>query len=116
MKKRIYKSLDKSSSLFGLRGTYLTWGIMGIGAALCIAFMIGSVTSGLIGTICFVIFGVVAYLFVIYYQSKYSERERDKWLSAKKLPDIIVLSPRPINKMSNYKLKYTQNKPNQQNQ
>lgn len=105
MRRKIYKSLDKPSSLFGLKGSYLTWALIGLGGALCLAFMVTAITSGLIGIIIFVFAGIAVYLYVIGYQSRYTERERDKKLSARSLPDVIVVPPIPFSRLSNYKVK-----------
>ena len=108
MRRKVYKALDKPSSLFGLRGTYITWGIVGIIIALFIALMVSAIFNSIVGTVVFVILSVVAYLYVVHYQSRFSERERDKWLSARKLPDVIVMPPVPLRKLSKYKLTFNE--------
>lgn len=99
MRYTIYKSLDKPSSLFGLKGTYLTICIAGAGVGLFPAVLVGSITNGLIGTILFIGCAAGSYFGTLRFQSKFSERERAKWLSSRNLPDYIAVPPR---KLSSY--------------
>ena len=105
MRRKIYKSLDKPSSLFGIRGSYITWVIAGAGVALVLALLVNTITNGLIAILVFLALMVGVYLWVISFQSEYSERTRDKLFTARDLPDIILLQPRPLSKQRSYTLK-----------
>lgn len=96
MEKRIYRALDKPSSLLGIQGSYQRWAGIGIGGAALLGLIVSKATVGLVGFIVFAIAAGGVYLYIIRYQSKYSERERDKKLSAKEMPDFIVLPDHPL--------------------
>lgn len=93
MQYTIFKSLDNPSSMVGLKGSYLKFALMGIGIALLIAGVVGSLTNGLIGIIVFIAIGAAVYLGVMAFQAKFSERERGKWFSSRKTPDVIHFAP-----------------------
>lgn len=105
MRRKIYKSLDKPSSIFGIKGSYLTWVMAGAGVAFVVAMLVGNITNGLVGTLLFLALMVGVYLWVISFQSKYSERTRDKLFTSRVLPDVILLQPRPLRKQRAYTLK-----------
>lgn len=96
MRYTVYKSLDKPSSLFGLRGTYLRYAIIGIIVAAMISFIVGGITNGLVGMILFIILIAVVYIIVLRIQAKFSERERTKWFCAHVLPDYIIVPPKRL--------------------
>lgn len=105
MRRKVYKSLDKPSSLFGIKGSYLSWVLAGAGVALVFALMVNTITNGLVAILVFLALIVGVYLWVISFQSKYSERTRDKLFTARDLPDIILLQPRSLSKQRAYTLK-----------
>lgn len=105
MRRKIYKSLDKPSSLFGIKGSYITWVIIGAGVSLILALLVNSMTNGLIAILFFIALMVGVYLWVISFQSKYSERTREKLFSSRELPDIILIQPRPFRKQRGITLK-----------
>lgn len=98
MKYIVYKALDKPSSLFGLKGSYLYYAIVGVVVAAIIAAIIGKATNGLVGMILFIAFIAVVYVIVLRIQAKFSERERTKWFCSHKLPQYIVLHPKSVRK------------------
>lgn len=97
----VFKSLDKSSSLFGIQGSYLYWVLAALGVDLAISFVIGSLTNSFVGFILFVGLGAVIYFATLMVQTKLSERERTKWLCSHRLPDFIHVQPRM---MRNYNM------------
>lgn len=99
MRYKVYKSLDKPSSLFGLRGSYLRYAIIGIVVAAMVCFIVAGVTNGLVGILLFIVLVAVVYFLVLRIQSKFSERERTKWFCAHELPDYIIVPPK---RLSNY--------------
>lgn len=97
----VFKSLDKSSSLFGIQGSYLYWVLAALGVDLAISFVIGSLTNSFVGFVLFVGLGAVIYFATLMVQTKLSERERTKWLCSHRLPDFIHVQPRM---MRNYNM------------
>ena len=96
----VFKSLDNPSSMLGLKGSYLKFAAIGVGVALIIGFGVGSATNGLIGIIVFIAVSAVAYFAVMAFQARFTERERKKWFSSRKLPDIITLEPRTFGQLA----------------
>lgn len=92
-----YKSLDKTSSLFGIKGSYLYIMIAGILVAVVLGFgIIGAVAGSLIGTLATLAIGALSYLAVMMLQGKYSERVLRKKLVSFSLPDFMVFQPKDI--------------------
>lgn len=116
MRRKIYKSLDKPSSLFGIKGSYLSWVIIGAGVSLVISLMVNAMTNGLVAILFFLALMVGVYLWVVSFQSKYSERTREKLFSSRDLPDVILLQPRPLRKQRGITLKNVEKQSNSKNE
>lgn len=99
MKVPIYKSLDKPSSMFGLKGRYAFFAGVGAVATLVLAFLIGSASNGLVGILSFVAMAAAVYLGVLRVQAQYSERQLTKMLSGRGLADWVRVHPE---RMSRY--------------
>ena len=93
---KVYRSLDKTNSLFGIKGTYQRYAIFGIAGGVILALVVGSMTNGLFGTLTAIGVGAGVYVAILSIQSKFSERERTKWFCSHKLPDCIYVPPRPL--------------------
>jgi len=97
---QVFKSLDNPSSMFGLKGSYLRYTAAGLGIAMMIALIVGSITNGLIGIISFVALGAIVYMGVMAFQAKFTERERKKWFASRKLPDVVSFQPKAFSKLA----------------
>lgn len=98
MRAPVFRALDRTSVFFGIRGSYITYAAIIIGAAAIGGIFIGSLLSDQ-GIVSFVMgFGLAAaaYLFVLSFQAKHDERERDQMIASLKLPDFIRCKPIPI--------------------
>lgn len=95
----VYKSLDKASSLFGLKGSYIQYAALAVGACAVVGFLVAQVLNGLIGVLVFIALAAVSYFTVLGIQAKYSERERTKWFCSHRLPNFIVVPPKRMYKM-----------------
>lgn len=93
MRLKVYKSLDESSSTFGLKGSYFKIALGGAVAALAVAVMVGKALNGLVGLVVFLVLVLAVYFGVLAFQAKYSERERKKWMCVRKLPDFVAVEP-----------------------
>ena len=89
----VYKSLDKSNSLFGLKGSYQLYALVGVLCGILISAILSAVIGGLFATLLAVGLGALAYFLVLRLQARFSERERTRWLCSHKLPDAIVVRP-----------------------
>lgn len=96
MRYTVYKSLDKPSSLFGLKGSYFFYAAGGAVAGAMLALIVGAITNGLIGMLLFIALLAVDYAVIMGIQTKYSERERTKWFCSHKLPDFISVPPKRL--------------------
>lgn len=96
MRYTVYKSLDKPSSLFGLKGSYFFYAAGGALVGAVLALTIGAITNGLIGMLLFIVLLVIDYAVIMGIQTKYSERERTKWFCSHKLPSFITVPPRRL--------------------
>lgn len=99
MHRKVYRSLDKPTAFFGIRGRYTTWLGMLAGVAAILGLFIGKLTVGFIGWITFGVGAVGAYLFIISYQERVSDRELDKIMDSKRFTSCIRRSPGPIRNM-----------------
>lgn len=90
----VFKSLDKSSSLFGIQGTYLYWVLGALGVDLALSFIVGSATNSFVGFIMFVAIGAGIYFATLMVQTRLSERERTKWICSHRLPRFVYVPPR----------------------
>ncbi len=97
MNVRMYKSLDKTSSLFGIRGMYIYVAVVGIIIAVVVGFgFVGLLAGSLLGTLVAFALAALAYFGVMMTQANFSERQLQKKLSSFSLPDFIVLKPRSL--------------------
>ena len=89
----VYKSLDKVSSLFGLKGSYIQYAAFAVGGCAIVGFLVAQALNGLVGVLVFIGAAAVSYFTILGIQAKYSERERTKWFCSHRLPNFIVVPP-----------------------
>jgi len=101
MKYKIWRSLDRPSSFFGIRGkfAYVLLGLAGIGAVF--SFFVGGATNSLIGMIAFACCCVGAYMAVISLQGKMTDRTLSRFLASRRVPRYIHTRPRSIRSLLN---------------
>jgi len=96
MRRKVYRSLDQATSVFGIRGRFL-WG-MAFGGAL--AFIIGTVTASLTSTIVGAGAGLVlvlaTYFAVLVLQSRLDERDIWKIIIKRAYPTLYTVRPKHI--------------------
>ena len=93
---KVFKALDKPSSLFGLRGSYLYYCVGGIVVAAVVALIIASLGVKVISWLIFFVLAAGAYFLTLQLQAKYSEKERTKWFCSHKLPSCVRVAPRRL--------------------
>lgn len=99
MRRRVYRSIDKSNSIFGIRGKYITYALKGIGLSLLLSLVFATMTNGILGIMLFLLCTAFVYAGILYVQSRYSERELDRMLSSKEMPDYIHFHPMTFRRM-----------------
>lgn len=111
MQYRVYKSLDKTNSLFGIKGSYQKYAIAGIPVGGLVGVLVGSFLGSLVGTIVALAVIVGVYVAILSIQSRFSERERVRWFCSHRLPDYIVVPPHILRKYCSFIVKEKGQKP-----
>lgn len=93
MKTRVYRSLDATPSLFGLKGSYMLWFVPVLAAVGFFSVLVGSLTSSIIGTLLFLAGGVMSYFVVLTIQGRYTEKDLRKFLVALRMHSWIMVKP-----------------------
>jgi hypothetical protein len=96
MRCKVYRSLDRPSSFFGIRGRFMVWLLLMAGAGLLLAFPVGVALSGIAGFAVFFICVAAAYLWVVSIQEKSSDREFSMRILSRRYPRYYRLRPQPF--------------------
>lgn len=96
MRIKVYKSLDRSVSFFGLHGRYLAPAVAGAVVALLTGFVVGGLTNGLIGLLVFLVLAAGAMMGVMSLQGQIREKDMMKKIQMLKCPKFIRQMPRPL--------------------
>ena len=95
----VYKALDRPSSLFGLKGSYVRYAGFGIAGGVMVGIIIGMFAPGLVATIVALVLAAASYFVVLRIQDKFSERERVKYLCSRRLPRYIRVPAVPFRRL-----------------
>ena len=92
---KVYKSLDSSSSFFGMVGSYATYFFVALGISAFASFMAAKFIPHLMAVALFVALTVLSYLGTMAFQMHFkgSERLRDKWMTSFRMPDSVSMKP-----------------------
>lgn len=85
----VYRSLDKPSAFFGIRGRFTTWMVGFLVADLVVAVVVAIVTVSMFGFLVFVAGAVAAYLYIMSLQAKGSDRAFSMKMNSKKYPQYV---------------------------
>ena len=96
MKYRVWRSLDRPSSFFGVRGKFAYIFLALAAAGGMLSFVIGGATNSLVGMIAFACACVGDYMLVISLQGKMSERSLARYLASRRTPKFLKMSARSI--------------------
>lgn len=96
MRYRIYHSLDRPTSFFGIKGRYL--GVLGAGAlaSLVLALLVGTATQMILGLGALMAGCAVAYLATVWAQARTDERDLMKAVGHRRLPLCWSVRPRAL--------------------
>ena len=104
MQTPVYRSLDRSNSFLGIRGSYQMYFWAGAGCCLAFGFFIGVLIGiTMLGFLFGLILGGIFYMYLIHFQSKHDEKERDMMIASMKTPEIIRVRPIPVYKLMRIK-------------
>ena len=93
MRYRVYRSLDKPSAFFGIRGRFMKV-VAAVGAVGALAgIVIGAATSGLVGLLIFLAAGAGGYLYAQNLQEDMTERDLQRRLASRRQPRFITVRP-----------------------
>ena len=90
MKVTFYKSLDREFEVLGVKGKWVRLVLIGIGTALILSFLFGSVLGTGIGIVIFFAATVLICFAAITFQVKLPSRQIDKALIAKKTIGWVI--------------------------
>lgn len=100
---KVYRSLDRPLSFFGIKGSFMSVLAVGASAAAVIGIIAGGVTgSNIIGLIVFLSLCVGAFMVVGLLQDKYSEKDFMKLLSSRRFPQFIRFGGRSLRSFSTW--------------
>lgn len=99
MRRRVYRSLDRPASVFGIKGRFMI--LMGLGAALStVAGIVVGKLTGMLGGVATVIAAVLAsYFATTSVQSRIDEKDIWKVLAKRSFPDVYRVRPKPLRTM-----------------
>lgn len=89
MRCSVYRSLDKPSAFFGIRGRFTTWMGLLLAADLFVALLVGLMLGSFFGFLVFVIGAVSAYVYIMGLQGKSSDRAFSQKMNSKKYPRYV---------------------------
>ena len=96
MKYRVWRSLDRPSSFFGIRGKFAYVFLAFAAAGAMLSAAVGNLTNGLVGMIAFGCSCVAGYMAIISIQGRMSDRGLARFLASRRTPRSIHMLPRGI--------------------
>lgn len=96
MKRKVYRSLDRSASVFGIHGKFLLVAAVGGGVALIGGLAAGAAFGMLWGGAAGLLLAGGAYLFTLALQTRVSEKDFLKALARRAYPRIYRFHPKHI--------------------
>ena len=97
MKYRVWRSLDRPSSFFGIRGKFAYVFLAFAAAGAMVSMVIGNMTGGITGMLAFACCCCIAdYMLVTSLQGKMSDRGLARFLAYRRTPRSIHMLPRSI--------------------
>ena len=93
MKCKVYRSLDNTSSLLGMKGMYLVWFIVALGVSIFLSVVLGALTSSILGTMLFLMLALLSYFLVLWVQSMYSVKDLQRLFCSLRLHRHVMVQP-----------------------
>jgi len=96
MRRKVYRSLDQATTVFGIRGRFL-WGmVLGGSLALIIGMVTARVTSLIVGIGAGLALALGAYFTVLVLQSRIDEKDLAKILLRRGFPTLYRVYPKHL--------------------
>lgn len=96
MKYRVWRSLDRPSSFFGIRGKFAFVFLAFAAAGAMASAVIGNMTGGITGMLAFACACIADYMLVTSLQGRMSDRGLARFLASRRTPRCIHMQPRSI--------------------
>lgn len=99
MRYRIWRSLDKSASFFGIKGSYMIPFLLLAAISLIAAVLVGKALGTLFGMLAFAVAAGTAYITILSLQGKMSDKTFSRSLNKGRYPKFIRITPESIRSM-----------------
>ena len=96
MKRRVYRSLDRPATVFGIRGRFLWVAVLGGALALIVGLVVGAVSSMIVGFGAGLIAALAAYFLTLSLQSKVDEKDLFKMIVKRSYPSLYRVRPKHV--------------------
>ena len=96
MQRRVYRSLDRPATVFGIRGRFLLVMALGGAIALVVGLVVGGLTSMILGFGAGLLCCMGAYFFTVSLQSRIDEKDIWKRIVRRGFPTLYVMRPKHI--------------------
>ena len=96
MRRKVYRSLDRPSSFFGIRGRFIMVTLAIVAVGLVPSIVIGKLTNMLLGFGILLVTAVVAYFVTTSLQSKIDEKDIWKMVAKRRFPDLYRMRPKSV--------------------
>ncbi|MBR6038045.1 MAG: hypothetical protein IKP53_04810 [Candidatus Methanomethylophilaceae archaeon] len=96
MKRRVYRSLDRPATVFGIRGRFMYVMFVGGALALVVGLVAGRASSMVLGFGAGILAAVAAYLLTLSLQSKVDEKDIFKMVARRSYPTLYLVRPKHI--------------------
>lgn len=96
MRRKVYRSLDRPSTFFGIRGRFIILTLAMVAVGLIPAITLGRLTNMLLGFGVLLVVAVVAYFITTALQSKIDEKDIWKTVAKWRFPDRYRMRPKSL--------------------
>lgn len=96
MKRRVYRSLDRPATVFGIRGRFLWVAVLGGALALIVGLVVGAVSSMIVGFGAGLLAALAAYFLTLSLQSKVDEKDLFKMIVKRSYPALYRVRPKHV--------------------
>ena len=96
MRRKVYRSLDRPASVFGIRGRFLWGAVLGGAPALVAGVAVGGAVSMLAGVGTALVGALAAYMATLSLQSKVDEKDLVKTVVKRSYPTLYRVRPKHV--------------------
>ena len=96
MKRRVYRSLDRPATVFGIRGRFLWVAVLGGALALIVGLVVGALSSMIVGFGAGLLAALAAYFLTLSLQSKVDEKDLFKMIVKRSYPSLYRVRPKHV--------------------